>query len=84
MSKYQTLVAELEQFIYQYAPQMLNKKTMLSIAQNWESAYKDRITELESQLLTRATNFIVENRDQNKVNDTPRRMWPEDDTDNQF
>jgi hypothetical protein len=47
-----TLLQEVEQFLYTHGQQLIGKKTLLDIVKKWESAYNQRIEELETKPLT--------------------------------
>lgn len=47
MRKHPSLLADVEQFFYSYAPNALYKKQLFDIIKQWEDAYQEKILELE-------------------------------------
>lgn len=44
-----SLLKEVEQFLYNYAPNAGYKKQLLTLVKTWEEAYQQRIQELETK-----------------------------------
>ena len=50
-NKHPTLVGQVDQFLYSYAQNLPNKKSLIQLVQHWEEAYQARIVELEEQIM---------------------------------